>query len=169
MVLVESRTTSSHVISMQHEEETRNIHRKIAGRIAATATRRRPRQPGWSTKRDILRIGRRSLRAPSKRKMTVSEYHLPSGRIFALSSILIIHGRLCDYETFTNIAKYAFDSAKSRHLSDDDRRWLGVVFVIEKDLSSRRKGGDHTQPPEVFGDCHGCRRRNRWYGRPRRE
>lgn len=50
-------------VGIQHNEETRtrDAHRKIAGRVVATATRRRPRQPGWSADRDIFRIGRRSL------------------------------------------------------------------------------------------------------------
>lgn len=165
MIPAESHAISSHVISIHMQRMGRKhvyIHRKIAGRIAATATRRRPRQPGWSAKRDILRIGRRSLRAPSKRKMTV-----PVGISLALGSDLrsfvdINHPRLiddCDYEMFANIAKRAFDSAKSRHPPWRWwRRWLGVVLVIGN-LSSRKKGGDHTQPPEVFGDRHGCRRR----------
>lgn len=92
------------------------IHRKIAGRIAATATRRRSRQPGWSAKRDILRIGRRSLRAPSKRKMTVPvRISLESD----LHSFVDLNHYSCDYEMFTFVYYFAkcakFDSAKSRY------------------------------------------------------
>lgn len=66
MTLTESHTTSLFYIALrrytaQGYTHTRDVHRKIAGRVVATATRRRPRQPGWSTERDILRIGRRSL------------------------------------------------------------------------------------------------------------
>lgn len=50
-------------VGIQHNEETRtrDAHRKIVGRVVATVTRQRPRQPGWSADRDIFRIGRRSL------------------------------------------------------------------------------------------------------------
>jgi len=55
------------VVRETHRERTRTreVHRRVAGRVAATtdATRRRPRQLGWSSERDILRIGRRSLRS----------------------------------------------------------------------------------------------------------
>lgn len=54
-------------LGTRNRERTRTrdalSHRRITGVIIATATRRRPRQPGWSMERDILRIGRRSLRA----------------------------------------------------------------------------------------------------------
>lgn len=63
------RFSMSSYVDIQHNEgiHTRDAHRKIVGRVVATATRRRPRQPGWSTERDILRIGRRSLHALSER------------------------------------------------------------------------------------------------------
>lgn len=44
----------------------------------------------------------------------------------------------------------------------DDHRWFTVVFVIAdcgRNQPSKKKDGDHTQPPKVFGDRHGCRRR----------
>lgn len=101
-----------------------------------------------------------SGRLRSGRWQSRSEYHLPLGRIFALSSILITHGwSMTAITRCLRISRNAHSTLrKVATLPGDDGRWLGVVLVIGN-LSSRKKGGDHTQPPEVFGDRHGCRRR----------
>lgn len=52
---------------------------------------------------------------------------------------------------------FGVDSAKGRSKSHpgDDRRF---VVRVARNSPVKKKDGDHTQPSEVFGNRHGCRR-----------